>query len=181
MSALDESDRAFLHAIAEGETAVAYARRHNYSDDWAKFKSRRVRGKLGAATLREAVAMADDDTGVSRADFEKLTGLVTRLGDSLEELARRPNDQGQQQQVRERELDLKDHAKALGLTVEDVERLKGEKEYRRFKEMQERLDQERAEADDNDDDGDGGGNGAGRGIGDRILDGLGGITNRAGQ
>jgi hypothetical protein len=62
------------------------------------------------------------NAGVSRADFEKLTGLVSRLGDSLEELAKRPGDSGRQEQVAQRELDVKDHAKALGLSLEDVEK-----------------------------------------------------------
>ena len=173
---LSERDRDFLAALAAGETINDYARRNNFSLAWGSWKSREVRRKLGVATIREAVRMSEQEKeGVSRSDFDKLTGLVAKLGDAIEDLAKRPNEPAAQQQVRERELDVKDHAKALGLTLDDVERLKGEKEYERFKAMQERLERERDEELD-DDDGGGDGNGAGKGGIGQVLDGLGGLS-----
>lgn len=162
---------ALLESLVAGGTIAGYTREHGYSKPWGKWKSREIRRKLGVQTIEEAIAaMGVDDDGVSKADFDKLTGLVGKLGDAVEELTKRPNDANQQQQVRERELDVKDHAKALGLSLEDIERVKGEKEYANFKKMQDRLDAEREEEEGE------GGNGAGS-LGDRIRDGLGGITN----
>lgn len=178
MAGLSERDRDFLAALADGETQAAYARRNSFGSDWARWKSREVRHKLGVDTIEEAIeAMGDDDQSVSKSDFDKLTGLVTRLGESLEEFARaRPHEQpAAREQVQQRELDVKDHAKALGLSVEDIEKLKGEKEFARFREMQDRLDAERAEeGDDGVDDADA--NGAGKTLGEKVRDGLGGIT-----
>ena len=174
MDVLSPVDVDLLESLLAGGTIAGYARAHDYSRDWGKWKSREIRRKLGVDTIEEALAaMRDDDDGVSRADFDKLTGMVGKLGDALEELTKKPGDSGAQQNVRERELDVKDHAKALGLSLEDVEKLKGEKEYERFKTMQDRLDAERAAEDDDDDSG----NGGGTGIGQQIRDGLGGIRN----
>jgi hypothetical protein len=176
MDALTPVDLDLLESLLAGGTIAGYARAHDYSRDWGKWKSREIRRKLGVDTIEEALAAMrdDDDDGVSRADFDKLTGMVGKLGEALEELTKRPGDAGAQQNVRERELDVKDHAKALGLSLEDVEKLKGEKEYERFKAMQDRLDAERAAEDDDEDDENG--NGAG-GLGQQIRDGLGGIRN----
>jgi len=177
VAALNARDRDFLDAIAGGETITAYERRNDYSLAWGWWKSREVRRKLGVATIREAVRMSEQEKeGVSRSDFEKLTGLVAKLGDSIEELAKRPNDFGRQEQVRERELDMKDHAKALGLSLDDVEKLKGEKEYERWLKFEERRQKELAEADDEEDDEEDKDDGSnGRGVGEVIRDGLGGI------
>ncbi len=178
MDGLTDAERAFLAGLRGGDTIDAAAARLGYSSHWGKWKSRELRGRLGARTIREAVAMADDDDTVSRSDFEQLTKLVGRLGDALEDLAKRPGDEGKQERVRERELDVKDHAKALGLSLDDVEKLKGEKEYERFRAMQERLDAERAAADEGEGEGEGEGDGEnGGGIGTRILDGLGGARH----
>jgi DNA-binding transcriptional MerR regulator len=171
--ALSERDRDFLAAISRGESINDYARRHNYSLDWGVYESRKVRRHYGVKTIREAVEMAEDDAGVSRADFDKLTGLVSKLGESLEELVRRPNDPAAQQQHRERELDVKDHAKALGLSLDDVEKLKGEKEYEKWKAFEDRrlkeLEEEEPEP-ESDSEGNGGG------TLDKIRDGLGGLS-----
>lgn len=114
---------------------------------------------------------------VSRTDFDKLTGLVSSLADAVENLAKaQPSEQpAARAEVRERQLDVKDHAKALGLSLDDVKRLQDEKEYDKFRTMQERLDKERAEADaatngelDDEDT---------RGVGQKLVDGLGGIRN----
>ncbi len=120
------------------------------------------------------MADGESEPGVSKTDFDKLTGLVSKLGDAIEELGKRPNDAGQQQQVRERELDVKDHAKALGLSLEDVERLKGEKEYERWLGFETRRQKELEELDETDDDT--GGNGD-KPLSEKIRDGLGGIRN----
>lgn len=117
--------------------------------------------------------MADDE-GVSRADFDKLTGLVAKLGDSLEELAKRPNDQGAKDDAARRDLDVKDHAKALGLSMEDVQRIQDDKDYKRWLAFDERrqkeLEEEEAEQEAN-------GAGQSKGLGEQIRDGLGGIRN----
>ena len=78
--------------------------------------------------------------GVGKADFDKLVGLVTSLGDAVENLAKaRPADQpAAQQVVQARELDVKDHAKALGLSMDDVTRIQEEKEYEKYKKMEAR-------------------------------------------
>jgi hypothetical protein len=175
VAALNESDHAFLQAVASGETAKDYAARCFYGPDWPKWKSRRIRRILGVQTIREAIEMTDDT--VSRKEFDTLTSLINRLGEGLEKLAERPDDNGRQQVVAQRELDVKDHAKALGLSLEDVEKLKGEKEYGRFKAMQDRLDKERSELEDDENEEEEEETSAGR----KILDGLGGITNRREQ
>ena len=171
MDVLTGSDREFLAALAAGESAAGYARSHSYSLPWAKWKSREVRRKLGVSTIGEAVAaMAEINEGVSRADFDKLTKLVNGLGEAVEDLARaRPSEQpAAQQQVQERQLDLKDHAKARGLSLADVERLKEEKDYERFKTFLDRYEHEEPEEEPE--------NGA-TSLGDKIRDGLGGIRN----
>ncbi len=169
---LTDAEVAFLDALRTGESANGYARRLDYSESWAKQKSRRIKLKLGVPTIREALQMTDDQ--VSRGEFDTLVSLINKLGKSLEDLADRPQDKGQQQVVAQRELDVKDHAKALGLTVEEIEKMKGEKQYAQFKSMQERLDAERAALEDEDDDE---GEGDQRGVGEKILDGLGGVKN----
>lgn len=175
LDGLTDAENAYLDGLRSGETSNGYARRLGYSESWGKQKSRRIKRKLGVETIGEAVAMSEAASEVTKADFDKLTGLVSRLGEAVEELAKRPSDQAQQQVVRERELDVKDHAKALGISLDDVQRLKEEKDYDRFKAMQARLDKEREEeaaaAGEGDDNGDT------RGLGERILDGLGGVTN----
>ena len=143
---LSASDREFLEAVGQGESAAAYARRKNYSRDGAKWKSKAVRKKLGVDTLGEAIQMSEGASeGVGKADFARLESLVGKLGDALEDLIRaKPADQpAAQQQVAQRELDAKDHAKALGLDMKDVEAMLGEKDYARFKANQDRLDKER--------------------------------------
>ena len=169
---LSPVDVALLDWLLGGGTIVGYGREHSYSRDWGKWKSREIRRKLGVSTIEEALQlMAQEDEGVSKADFEKLTGLVGKLGDAIEELAKRPADPAQQQQVRERELDVKDHAKALGVSLEDVEKIRGEKEYEKWLAFEKRrIEEEEAEE---------GGNGSagGKSLGDTIRDGLGGIRN----
>lgn len=172
---LNDSERSFLGAVREGESAAAYARRNNYSPDWAKWMSKQIREKLDVHTLREAVTMAEENEGVSRGDFDKLFGAFTKLSDTVEELAKRPNDPAAQQQVRDHELDVKDHAKALGLSLDDVEKLKDEKEFGKFKAMQDRLDKERLEAEAEEDEDDSA-NGGGKTLGEKVRDGLGGIS-----
>ncbi len=138
---LNASEMEFLQAVGNGEGQAAYARRNNYSRAWAKWMSRKIRAKLGATTLGEALAMSETASeGVSKSDFDKLVGLVTSLGDAVEGLARaKPADQpAAQQQVQQRELDVKDHAKALGLSMDDVTRIQEEKEYEKYKKMEAR-------------------------------------------
>jgi hypothetical protein len=175
--ALLPSDRKFLAALRDGDSMAAYAREHGYTLHWAKWKSRSVRRRLGVDTIGEAIAAMADEDGVSRGEFEKLMGLVGKLGDSVDELARRPDSQAARQQVAERQVSLKDHAAALGLTLEDVEKLKGEQEYERFKAMQQRLSEETALEDDADDEGEGEDEGDGKGSVRTFVDGLGGIRN----
>jgi hypothetical protein len=173
---LSDGDREFLAVLGAGSTIAAAARTLGYSPHWGKWKSRSLRRRFGVETIWEAVAMAEDDgTGVSRADFEKLFGAFTKLSEAVDEMAKRPGEPAAQQAVTERQLDVKDHAKALGLSLDDVEKLKGEKRYEEFRSMQERLDAERAAADDEIEDDDDAGNGTGKGLGDVIRDGLGGI------
>lgn len=172
---LTDAETSFLDALRRGESGNGYARRLDYSESWAKQKSRRIKSKLGVQTIREALEMTDDV--VKRGEFDTLVSLINRLGKSLEDLAERPNDNGQREVVAQRELDVKDHAKALGLSLEDVEKIKGEKAYSSFKAMQERLDAERAaELEDGEEDGE-----EETSAGRKILDGLGGITNRREQ
>jgi hypothetical protein len=172
---LTTAETDFLDALRRGETGNGYARRLSYSESWAKQKSRRIKQKLGVSTIGEAIAMSSTESengGVSRSDFEKLTGLIGKLASSIEDLVERPDSNAAQQNVVQRELDVKDHAKALGLSVDDVSKLLEEKDYERFRKMQDRLDAERAATDesggdDDDDDEQSGG----------VLDGLGGIGN----
>ncbi len=176
MDGLSERDQDLLTALAGGETLNDYARRHNYSLAWGQWRSRELRRLLGVATLREAVLMSQGEgEGVSRGDFEKLFSAVSGLTDAVEEMRKRPSEP-QQQQVRERELDVKDHAKALGLSLEDVERLKGEKEYEKWLAFETRRQKELDEEEGVEGEGEGE-NGKGKGIGEQIRDGLGGIRN----
>jgi hypothetical protein len=101
--------------------------------------------------------------------------LVSKLGESLEELTKRPSP-ANEQNVRDRELDVKDHAKALGLSLEDVERIRGEKEYEKWLGFETRRLKELEDAEE-EDGGEGEGNGGGKGFGEQIRDGLGGIRN----
>ena len=181
---LSDRDRDFLDWLRDGGTQVEYAREHGLSRDWAKWKSRSIREKLGVVTIDEAVQMTDENKdGVSRAEFDKLMSSFDELQDALEELRHvAANGTGAQthtasSNVQERRLSLKDLAQALGLSVKDVERLREEKDYGRFKAFQERLAAEQAaaappagEEDDEDDDG-------GGGLLDQVRDGLGGIRN----
>lgn len=179
MDVLSDQEKDLLASVAAGGTLAGYSRDHDYSVAWGKWKGREIRRKLGVATLEEAirVSQGEPEPGVSRADFDRLSGLVEKLGDSLEELAQaRPAEQpAARAEVRERELSLKDHAKALGLSLADVELLKEERDYERFRAMQERLEAERAE--EAAEAAASGGNDEGKGAGQRILDGLGGIRN----
>lgn len=172
---LSEIDLDLLASLREGGTIAGYARDHHYSPHWPKWKSRSLRQRFGVTTIEEVLLMSDDDQGVSRGDFDKLFGAFTKLSDTVEELAKRPNDPAAQQQVRDRELDVKDHAKALGLSLEDVEKLKDEKEFGKFKAMQDRLDKERLEAEAEEDEDDSA-NGGGKTLGEKVRDGLGGIS-----
>ena len=167
VASLSGSDLQFLAELRGGISAREYARRHSYSYAWAEWKSKEIRRKLGVHTLGEAIQMSEGASeGVGKADFARLESLVGKLGDALEDLIRaKPADQpAAQQQVAQRELDAKDHAKALGLDMKDVEAMLGEKDYARFKANQDRLDKERAEAE---------------GDGEPQRDGLGGILNLA--
>lgn len=178
---LRNRDRDYLAYLRDGGTGADYARQHGFSRHWAKWKSRSLRERLGVATLEEAIQLMDDDeAGVSRADFDRLTQLVDGLGDAVEALTRAaPEDRnGARHEVQQRQLSLKDHAKALGLSLADVEKLQEERDYGRFKKWTDRLAAEKAaaleaEGDDDDEDDDDGDDGVGR----RILDGLGGIRN----
>lgn len=180
MDDLSDIEQAFLAHVGAGGTFQGFAAENGYSSAWAKWKSREIRRKLGVSTIGEAVAkMAEENgtgEGVSRADFDKLTGLVSGLHDAIDELARaKPSEQpAAREQVQERQLSLKDHAAALGISIDDVKKLLEEKDYERFKANQERLERERAAEDEEDDDGEDEG---GRGIGGVIRDGLGGIRN----
>jgi hypothetical protein len=175
---LSEADHEFLAALRGGLTANAYARRVGYSTAWAKKKSRKVRDHYQVATIEEALEMSErEQETVNRADFDRLMGAVGKLGDAVDELknSRGTERPAAEERVRERELDVKDHAKALGLSLDEVEKLKEEKDYQRFKKMQDRLELERAdelEAVEGEQDENGGG-----GLGEKIRDGLGGIRN----
>lgn len=175
MAALSDVDRDFLAALRDGETIAGYARSHSYSKHWAKWQSRKLRRRFGVQTIGEAVLMGSDENGVSRADFDKLFGAFTKLSDAVEDLAKRPDEPAAKEQVRERELSVKELAEKLGLSLEDVERVKGEKEYERWKTFEERrtkeLEDEEGSGEEVEE------NGAGKGIGEVIRDGLGGIRN----
>ena len=178
MDVLSDQEKDLLAAVAAGGTLAGYAREHDYSVAWGKWKGREIRRKLGVSTLEEAIRVSQGEPeSVSRADFDKLSGLVERLSDSLEELASaRPAEKAEARaEVRERELTLKDHAKALGLSLADVELLKEERDYEKFRAMQERLERERAEEEQEEEEPPT--NGEPKGAGQRILDGLGGIRN----
>lgn len=174
MELLNDTDRDFLAWLRQGKTIASYCSSHGYSREWGKWKSRQIRHLLGVETIGEAVVMADDDAGVSKLDFDKLFGAVGKLSDAVDELAKRPTTE-KQETVRERELDVKDHAKALGLSLEDVERLKGEKEYTKWLEFETRRQKE---LDDEEAEEGGGDNGVKpKGTVEKVLDGLGGIKN----
>ncbi len=173
----DESE--FLAAIRDGETAKDFARRHNYSEKWAEWTSGKIRSKLGVRTMREAITLSDE---VSKADFDALTKLVQSTNEALSDLAKAvtPTEQASAvAQVRERELDEKELAKRLGISLEDVNKIRDENEYAKYKGMQKRLEDEKAAAaaadDDAGDDDDADADEKKGGI----LDGLGGIRNLA--
>jgi len=86
--------------------------------------------------------------GITRAEFEGVQKALKDVADAIEELRNaKPADvPAAQAQVQARELTLKDHARALGLTVEEVTTMQEEKEYERFKARQARLDKEKADA-----------------------------------
>lgn len=176
---LSEPERRFLDAYREQGTIRGAAVSLNYTPAWGFWMARKVRQSLGGlATIREAV-MADengDTPSVSRKDFEGLLSRFEDLQDALDDLAKARRDDGrenqpaQQQQVAQRELSLKDHAKALGLSIADVEHLQEERDYGKFKKFLERLEKEEDEqaAAVGDDE---------KGLKDKFVDGLGGIRN----
>lgn len=145
LATLSESDLAFLDALRAGESAPHYAERIHYSKRWAKWKSRRIRDRLGVATIKEAVRLSEE-AGVTRSEFEGLQALIKQTNEAIENLAKAsPQDkQAAETQVRERELSEKDLAAKLGISLDDVKRVRDENEYGKFKTMQERLDAERA-------------------------------------
>jgi len=178
---LSESDLAFLDALRGGESAPAYAARIHYSKDWAKWKSRQIRDKLGVATIKEAIRLADE-AGVTRAEFDGLMKAVAQTNEAIAKLAEAasPSEKEHAQaQVQARELDEKEMAKRLGISLDDVKKIRDENDFAKFKAHQERLEKERAEADaaaaaaGN---GDGGEEGDGE-DGGSVLDGLGGVFN----
>jgi hypothetical protein len=117
---LDDSDVAFLDAIRAGETANGYARRLNYSVPWAKWKSKQVRAKLGAATIGEAVAM----TEVTRSDLSDLERRITEsvsatISKLTEGLARPSADDAPTKQSAAS--DLASELRLRGLTLKDLD------------------------------------------------------------
>lgn len=180
-SVLSELELSLLAALRRGIPVREFARMHNYSHDWAKWKSREIRRKLGVQTLREAMEMTDGDAGISRADFDKLAGVVQATQDAIADLAKAvtPGQRSDAQaQVQARELDEKEMAKRLGVSLDDVRKIREENDYQAFRKHQERLDKERADAaaaaaaNENSE-----GDGKGDGDGGRLVDGLGGISN----
>lgn len=89
-----------------------------------------------------------DEAGVTRSEFEGLQALIKQTNEAIENLAKAsPQDkQAAETQVRERELSEKDLAAKLGISLDDVKRVRDENEYGKFKTMQERLDAEKAAA-----------------------------------
>ncbi len=144
---LNASEREFLQAVEAGESQAAYARRQHYSRDWAKWMSKKVRAKLGVTTLGEAIAMSEGGDG-SAAKLDKLTSLIEATNDAVAALAKAVTPQQQQQaqqQVVEREMDEKEMAKKLGLSLDDVAKVREEKDYQVWKKNEERRQKELAE------------------------------------
>lgn len=183
---LSERDLEYLDWIRRGGTQQEYAHRHGYGPDWAKWKSRQIRDRLGVSTIREAIQMTDTNgspDGVSRQEYESLLEKFDSLQDALHELtqlgSRASNEErrGAAETVGERTLSLQDHAAALGLSMKEVKQLQEEREYGRFKQMQQRLrDEEAAAAADSDEDDDEEGDDE-RSVTERLVDGLGGVRN----
>lgn len=170
-------ERQFLSAVGGGQSAAAFAHEQGFSQDWAKWMSRKIRSKLGVETIQEAIRLSDD--GVSRADFDALKKLLEGTNEAVAALAAAaPHErEDAKKEVVTREMDEREMAKRLGITVDDLTKIRDENDFKKFKGMQERLDAERAaeaaadeeETDDEDEEKSGG----------IIRDGLGGIRNLA--
>ena len=116
---------------------------------------------------------------VGRGEFDALKALIESTNQAVGKLAEAVTPQEKEeakQAVVEREMDERTMAKRLGISLEDVQRVRDENEYGKFKKMQDRLDKERADAaaevEDEDETTDNG-----KTIGEKVRDGLGGIRN----
>ena len=171
---LSEKDLAFLAALRNGESANGYARRSHYSIRWAKWKSAEVRRKLGVKTIGEAIAMSETaPEGVSKADFEALRQMIDATNKAVMDLSEastaREKEEGKEE-VRVREMDEREMAKKLGISLDDVSKIREEREYERYKKFEERRAAELAEEEGSEEER--------RSTFDQMRDGLGGIKHR---
>lgn len=172
---LSDADLAFLDALRAGETANGYARRNHYSESWAKKKSRRIKDLLGATTIGEALAMSDL-AGIERG----LADLGRKFDDALKALqaaATPAATSAATDTIR----DLREELRLRGLTEKDLDEAAARKRDEAIDaRVQAALDARDAaaaaaagsEEDDDDED-----VSDARSLGDRVLDGLGGIRN----
>lgn len=173
MAELTERERQFLAALRTGISGNQYARDSHYSESWAKQMSKRIKAKLGVETIMEAILMSETaPEGVSKADFEALRKAIDATNKAVAELAEastaREKEEGKEE-VRVREMDEKEMAKKLGISLDDVAHIREEREYERYKKFEERRQAELAEEEDEEE----------RRSGfDRMVDGLGGIKHR---
>ena len=154
MADLSESEREFLDLLRSGLTVAGAAERMHYSSHWGKWKARQLREKLGVETIRKVRLMADGDglePGITRAEFTKLQEAIAATNRAIEGLAESVSSgerKNGESVVQERVYTEKEHAKALGISLEDLGKLREEQDYSRFRAMQERLERERQEAEE---------------------------------
>ena len=150
---LNDSDRDLLAAYRAGTGLLAYAREHHYTRSWAKWKSRTIRAKLGAATLEEAARMADEPNGggMTAEDRAELKALREDLKEAQRAL-RAASTPRQEREARDDIQDAEDEidrlARRTGISREDIEKVQKEKRYAEFQEHSSRYEAERKERED---------------------------------
>lgn len=136
-------DLDFIEALRAGETARGYAIRNHYHPQWAKWEAKKIKQKLGASTLEEAIRLSEitaEDVAAIRREQRELKEALARL-----EAASTPKQKADaREDVRDARADLDAELKSRGLTREDLDKLQEEKEYERFKTRQDRLESEKA-------------------------------------
>jgi len=175
---LTKAEADFLDALRGGETAKAYAARLNYSPAWAEWMSRKVRQKLDVGTIGEAVEMSEF------AGLEgRLNDLSRKLDSALEAFSKATTPAEKEAATAKAEgaqADLSAELRLRGLTLKDLDALQEQKFQAK---VDERISAQLAERDkvaaeeaaaaaelDN-------GDVKEKNLGEKILDGLGGVRN----
>jgi len=176
---LTKAEADFLDALRGGETAKAYAARLNYSPAWAEWMSRKVRQKLAVGTIGEAVEMSEF------AGLEaKLDGLAAELRAATEAMKAAVTPAEKEEaaaSARGVQADLDAELRTMGLSRKDLEALRQQKfeasvdaRVKAALEERDKLAAEEAEAKaaelEN-------GEPKEKNLGEKILDGLGGVRN----